>query len=192
MGRIRDFVEHLKNINESANRSEAVYVLRILVGRLSLFSFKKQLNAKNLQSEVHNLFKELVRFINTPLSERFPFLVRILVRDIAAVATRPKLIDRLWNDTIDLAEIHVRGSTIVNELRRSTHHAMGRHTLKLAQAYQSYLNSGETDGLAEIGYEEPSTADLEARKYDRLYLQRSGHPDLRRTSERRLAAQGAP
>ncbi|MFC2164658.1 hypothetical protein ACFLT2_06660 [Acidobacteriota bacterium] len=167
LGRIRDFVEHLKNINSSANRSEAVYVLRILVGRLSLFSFKKQLNAKNLQSEVHNLFKELVRFVNTPLSNRFPFLVRILVRDIAAVATRPKLIDRLWNDTIDLAEIHVRGSTIVNELRRSTHHAMGRHTLKLAQSYQSYLETGEMDGLVEMGYDEPALADKEARKYDR-------------------------
>jgi enolase len=167
VGRIRDFVEHLKNINESANRSEAVYVLRILVGRLSLFSFKKQLNAKNLQSEVHNLFKELVRFINTPLSERFPLLVRILVRDIAAVATRPKLIDRLWNDTIDLAEIHVRGSTIVNELRRSTHHAMGRHTLKLAQAYRKYLETGETDELKVMGYEKPASADMEARKYDR-------------------------
>lgn len=166
VGRIRDFVENLKNINESANRSEAVYVLRILVGRLSLFSFKKQLNAKNLQSEVHNLFKELVRFINTPLSDRFPLLVRILVRDIAAVATRPKLIDRLWNDTIDLAEIHVRGSTIVNELRRSTHHAMGRHTLKLALAYQRYLSTGEMDGLVEVGYDEITTADKEARKND--------------------------
>jgi len=167
VGRIRDFVEQLKNINETANRSEAVYVLRILVGRLSLFSFKKQLNAKNLQSEVHNLFKELVRFINAQLSSRFPFLVRILVRDIAAVATRPKLIDRLWNDTINLAEIHVRGSTIVNELRRSTHHAMGRHTLKLAQAYQSYLQTGKTEGLSEMGYDTLASADRKARKDDR-------------------------
>ncbi len=161
--RIRDFVEHLKNINKSANRSEAIYVLRLLVARLSLFSFKKQLNAKNLQSEVYSLFKELIRFINSALSERPPLLVRILVRDIAAVVTRPKLIDRLWNDTIDLAEIHIRGSAIVNELRRSSHHAMGRHTLKLAQAYLRYLETGEEDMLASIGYEEISSADEKAR-----------------------------
>ncbi|MBN2318329.1 MAG: hypothetical protein JXR49_04595 [Acidobacteria bacterium] len=170
IARIRDLVEHLRNINASANRSEAIYVLRILVARLSLFSFKKQLNAKNLQSEVYNLFRELIQFINAPLSERAPLLVRILVRDIAAVVTRPKLIDRLWNDTIDLAEIHIRGSAIVNELRRSTHHAMGRHTMKLAQAYMSYLQSGEKEGLAEIGYEETSPADEEARKLERPKL----------------------
>jgi enolase/phosphoenolpyruvate synthase/pyruvate phosphate dikinase len=162
--RIRDFVEHLRKVNESANRSEAVYVLRLLVARLSLFSFKKQLNAKNLQSEVHSLFKELMRFINSTLSGRLPLLVRILVRDIAAVVTRPKLIDRLWNDTIDLAEIHIRGSAIVNELRRSSHHAMGRHTLKLAQAYLKYLNSGDTSDLEEMGADELAPADEKARE----------------------------
>jgi phosphoenolpyruvate synthase/pyruvate phosphate dikinase len=167
VGRIRDFVEHLRSINESANRSEAVYVLRNLVARLSLFSFKKQLNAKNLQSEVHSLFKELKRFINSPLSDRLPFLVRILVRDIAAVVTRPKLIDRLWNETISLAEIHIRGSAIVNELRRSTHHAMGRHTLKLASAYLNYLKTGERDNLNEVEAPELAPADEKARKLDR-------------------------
>ncbi|UCD58607.1 MAG: hypothetical protein JSV16_05735, partial [Candidatus Hydrogenedentota bacterium] len=164
--RIRDFVEHLRNINKSANRSEAIYVLRLLVARLSLFSFKKQLNAKNLQSEIYSLFKELMRFINSTLSERPPLLVRILVRDIAAVATRPKLIDRLWNDTIDLAEIHIRGSTIVNELRRSSHHAMGRHTLKLAQAYLRYLDTGQKDDLEEMGFTELAPADEKARKVE--------------------------
>ncbi|MBE9479950.1 MAG: hypothetical protein IMY80_08295, partial [Chloroflexi bacterium] len=167
VGRIRDFVEHLRNINESANRSEAVYVLRNLVARLSLFSFKKQLNAKNLQSEVHSLFNELKRFINSPLSDRLPFLVRILVRDIAAVVTRPKLIDRLWNETISLAEIHIRGSAIVNELRRSTHHAMGRHTMKLASAYLTYLETGEKEDLEEVGAPELAPADEKARKLDR-------------------------
>lgn len=167
IGRIGDLAEQLRNINETANRSEAIYILRILVARLSLFSFKKQLNAKNLQSEVYNLFKELMRFINAPLSERLPLLLRILVRDIAAVVTRPKLIDRLWNDTIDLAEIYIRGSAVVNELRRSTHHAMGRHTLKLAQAYLKYLESGDRYGLAEMGYPEPAPSDEEARKLER-------------------------
>lgn len=167
VGRVRDMFEQLRKINESANRNEAVYILRILVARLSLFSFKKYINAKNLQSEVHNLFKELMRFINTPLSGRLPFLVRLLVRDIAAVVTRPKLIDRLWNDTIDLAEIHIRGSAIVNELRRSTHHAIGRHTLKLAQAYLRFLVTGERDDLAVVGYPEPAPSDEEARKLER-------------------------
>ena len=164
IGRIRDIFEQLQKINESANRNEAVYILRILVARLSLFSFKHYLNVKNLQSEVHNLFKELVRFINTPLSRRLPFLVRILVRNIAAFVTKPKLIDRLWNDTIDLAEIHIRGSDIVNELRRSTHHAIGRHTQKLAQAYLRYLDTGETEDLAILGYPVPAQADEEARR----------------------------
>jgi enolase len=162
--RIRDFVEHLRNINASVNRSEAIYVLRLLVARLSLFSFRKQLNAKNLQSEMYSLSKELMRFINSPLSERPPLLVRILVRDIAAVVTKPKLIDRLWNDTIDLAEIHIRGSEIVNELRRSSHHAIGRHTLNLAQAYWKYLDTGQKDSLEEMGYEELAPADEHARK----------------------------
>ena len=165
--RIRDFVEHLRNINASANRTEAIYVLRLLVARLSLFSFKKQLNAKNLQSEVYSLFKELMRFINSALSERPPLLVRILVRDIAAVVTRPKLIDRLWNDTIDLAEIHIRGSAIINELRRSSHHAMGRHTLKLAQAYLMYLNTGNKEELEDMGFGELSPSDEKARQAER-------------------------
>lgn len=163
VGRIRDMAEQLKNINQSANRNEAVYVLRILVARLSLFSFKKYLSAKNLQSEVHNLLQELMRFINAPLSGRLPFLVRILVRDVAAVVTRPKLIDRLWNDTIDLAEIHVRGSEIVNEIRRSTHHAVGKHTLTLVRAYVRFLDTGEADALADAGYPVPSQADHDAR-----------------------------
>jgi enolase len=165
--RIRDFVEHLRIINSSANRSEAIYILRLLVARLSLFSFKKQLNAKNLQSEVYSLFKELIRFINSPLSDRPPLLVRILVRDIAAVVTRPKLIDRLWNDTIDLAEIHIRGSAIVNELRRSSHHAMGKNTLKLAQAYHKYLETGDKGDLEVQGFAEVGRADEKARKVER-------------------------
>jgi len=164
--RIQDMVDHLAHINKSANRNEALYVLRILVARLSLFSFKKYLNTKNLQSEVHNLFKELVRFTNMPLSERLLFLVRILIRDIAAVVTKPKLIDQIWNDTIDLSEIHIRGSKIVNELRRSTHHAMGKHTLKLAKAYMKYLDTGETDELALVGYPGPALADEEARNVE--------------------------
>ncbi|MDH3197173.1 MAG: hypothetical protein OEO21_02940, partial [Candidatus Krumholzibacteria bacterium] len=167
VGRIRDMAEQLQLINEGTNRNEAVYVLRVLVARLSLFSFKQYLSAKNLQSEVHNLIAELTRFLNTPLSERLPFLVRILVRDVAGVISKPKVIDRLWNNTIDLAEVHVRGSDIVNELRRSTHHAIGRHTMRLSQAYMRYLETGQTDELGAIGYATVGPADEEARRLER-------------------------
>jgi enolase len=167
VGRIRDMADQLQRISKSANRNFSVYILRILVARLSLFSFKKYLNAKNLQTEVHNLLNELMAFLNTPLSYRLPFLVRILVRNISGVVSKPKLIDQLWNDSIDLAEVHVRGSDIVNELRRSTHHAVGKGTLLLAAAYLEYLESGATQSLARLGYPKPNPADEEARKRDR-------------------------
>ena len=161
--RIRDMATQLQRISKSANSADAKYLLRLLVARLSLFSFKKYLSAKNLQAEVRNLISELVSFLNSPLSYRLPFLVRILVRNIAGVVTKPKLIDRLWNDTIDLAEVHLRGSDIVNEIRRSTHHAVGKRTLTLVGSYLEYLESGNTEGLAQHGYPEPGPADEEAR-----------------------------
>ncbi|MCG2815633.1 MAG: hypothetical protein L6425_06850 [Candidatus Aminicenantes bacterium] len=162
--RIRDLIEQLRTINESANRVESVCVLRTLIAWLSLFSFKKQLNAKNLQSEMYSLSQEMVRFINSPLSDRVPFLVRVFIRDIAAVVTRPKLIDRLWNDTIDLAEIHIRGSAIINELRRSTHHSIGRATLTLAKAYRTYLETGDGSELERMRIGKIAPADERARR----------------------------
>jgi enolase len=165
--RIRDMVEQLKRINHSVNRNESVFVLRCLVARLSLFSFKQYLSAKNLQSEVHNALKELTRFVNTMTSARRPFLLRMLIRNITSVISKPKLIDRMWNDTIDLAEIHVRGSDIVNELRRSSHHAIGRHTLTLARAYQTYINTGDATELAGVGYPVVGPADEAARQSER-------------------------
>jgi enolase len=167
VGRIRDMAEQLQKISKSANRNDSVYVLRVLVARLSLFSFKQYLNAKNLQSEVRNLLDQLMNFLNTPLSYRLPFLVRILVRNISGVVTKPKLIDHLWNDSIDLAEVHVRGSDIVNEIRRSTHHAVGKGTLRLAGAYLDYLENGGTEGLSRLGYPNPGPADEEARTQQR-------------------------
>jgi enolase len=164
IARIRDMVEHLKKINQSANRVSSTYVLMILAARLSVFSFKKYLNAKNLQSEVQSLLQEVQQFLNTSLPSHLPYLARIMVRNIAGVVTKPKLIDRLWNNTIDLAEIHVRGSDIVNELRRSTHHAVGRRTLLLAKAYQKYLETGEVGDLSDFGYPEPAPADMQARE----------------------------
>ncbi len=163
IARIRDMVAQLKVINESTNRNEAVYTLRVLVARLASFSFKSFLGAKNLLPEVRNLISELVAFVNSPLARRVPLLVRILVRNTSSLVVKPKLIDRLWNDTIDLAEVHVRGSKIINELRRSCHHAMGKRTLQLAAAYQKFLENGDLDMLAELGYPEAASADEKAR-----------------------------
>jgi len=39
----------------------------------------------------------------------------------------------------------VRGSALANELRRSTHHALGASTLRLARAYLDFLETGETE-----------------------------------------------
>jgi len=163
IARIRDMAAALERINESTNRNEAVFALRGLAARLSSLSFKAFLGAKNMQPEVRNLHAELDRFLNGPHAGRLPLLVRVLVRNISGLAAKPSLIDRLWNDTIDLAEVHVRGSDIVNELRRSTHHALGEPTRRLAHAFLDYLERGDTGGLAAVGYPEPSAADEAAR-----------------------------
>lgn len=42
-----------------------------------------------------------------------------------------------WTDTIDLAERYIPGSDIVNELRRTSHHALGKRPLLIAQAYHA-------------------------------------------------------
>ncbi|MBU8869802.1 MAG: hypothetical protein KOO60_02895 [Gemmatimonadales bacterium] len=168
IARIRDMATQLKVINESTNRNEAVYTLRVLVARLAGFSFKSFLGAKNLLPEVRNLISELVAFVNSPLARRVPLLVRILVRNTSSLVVKPKLIDRLWNDTIDLAEVYVQGSKIINELRRSCHHAMGKRTLQLAVAYQRFLNTGDLDLLAELGYPEAGSADEKARTDEKV------------------------
>ena len=160
---LRDIAAQLERVNESANRNEAVYVLRCLVAHLCSMPFRACLKAKNLQTEMYNLLSELTRFLNTPLSSRLPFLVRVLVRNVGAVVLKPRLIDRVWDDTVDLAEIHIRGSSIVKELRRSSHHALGKRTLLLARAYLDYLESAKVDGLAELGFPTPTPADEEAR-----------------------------
>jgi len=162
INRIRDMAAHLKTINESTNRNEAVHALRFLVARLASLSFQKFLGAKNLLPEVQKLVSELVTFVNSPLANRVPLLVRILVRNTSSLVVKPKLIDRLWNDTIDLAEVYIRGSKIINELRRSCHHALGKRTLQLARAYDDFLTSGNMGMLAELGYPEASPADQKA------------------------------
>ena len=164
IARIRDIASLLNSVNELNNRNEALYLLRHLVARLCNLSVKTFLGAKNLQPEVNNLNTELIRFINGRLSRRFPGLTRTIVRNLSSVIGKPNLIDRLWNDTIRLAEVDIRGSAIVNELRRSSHHALGRRTLLLAQAYLDYLENGDTRELAGFGFGSPAEADIEARK----------------------------
>ncbi len=83
--------------------------------------------------------------MNGPFAVRLRLPTSILVRSISGLVSQPKLIDEVWQDTIDLAEVYVRGSAITNEIRRSTHHAMGKHTLKLARAYLQWLQTGEAE-----------------------------------------------
>jgi enolase len=162
--RIRDIASLLKNVNEASNRNEALHLLRHLVARLCNLSVKTFLGAKNLQPEVNNLNTELLRFINGWLSPGLPGLTRTVVRNLSSVIGKPNLIDQLWNDTIRLAEVEVRGSAIVNELRRSSHHALGQRTLHLAESYLDFLDRGETRELERLGFAYPAAADLEARE----------------------------
>lgn len=161
---IRDMTTQLEKMAYSVNRADATYLLHTIVAQTSLLSFKEYLSAKNLQLEVRRLHIQLLNFLNSPLSYQLPFLVRILVRNISGVVAKPKLIDRLWNDTIELAEVYLIGSNIVNEIRRSTHHAVGKRTLSLVQAYLEYLDTGNTDKLEAIKCPQISMADMEARK----------------------------
>ena len=161
--RIRDIASLLRDVNEASNRNEGLHLLRHLVARLCNLSVKTFLGAKNLQPEVNNLNTQLLRFINGWLCRGLPGLTRTVVRNLSSVIGKPNLIDQLWNDTIRLAEVEVRGSAIVNELRRSSHHALGQRTLLLAQAYLDFLELGDTATLARLGFATPGEADLEAR-----------------------------
>lgn len=163
VGRLRDMGELLARINRLNNRNEAVYALRFLVAQLCSPSFRGFLGTKNLQPEVRNLVGELKRFVNTPIARRVPLLVRILVRNVSGIVVKPGLIDSLWSDAIEVNETLVRGSDIATELRRSTHHALGDRTLRMARSYLHYLDSGDTDPLARLGYPEPAAADEAAR-----------------------------
>jgi enolase len=139
ISRIRDIASLLQEVNEASNRNEALHLLRHLVARLCNLSVKTFLGAKNLQPEVNNLNTQLLRFINGWLCPSLPGLTRTVVRNLSSVIGKPNLIDQLWNDTIRLAEVEVRGSAIVNELRRSSHHALGQRTMHLAETYLDFL-----------------------------------------------------
>ena len=161
--RIRDMASLLKTLNQSPNCEEVIYYLRFLVAKLCNLSSGVFLGAKNLQPEVRSLRTQLIQLLNGSFAGKLRLPLRILVRNISTLILRPSLIDELWNDTIDLAEIHVRGSAITNELRRSTHHALGKGTLVLARAYQDYLETGDAGALAAMGHDQLSPADKEAR-----------------------------
>ena len=145
VARLRDLAGLLRRLNNCGSRHEAVYVLRFLVARLCSSSYRGIPGAKNLKSEIIRVRQELAEFMNGPFAERLRLPTSILVRSISGLVSQPKLIDEVWQDTIDLSEVYVRGSAITNEIRRSTHHAMGKHTLKLARAYLQWLETGEAE-----------------------------------------------
>jgi enolase len=162
VSRLRDLAGVLERLNSCGSRHEAVYLLRFLVARFCSTSYRGIASAKNLMPEITRVRNELIAFMNGPFADRLRLPTRILVRSISGMVSRPKLIDEVWQDTIDLAEVQVRGSTIANEIRRSTHHAMGKQTLKLAKAYQEWLQTGQAlfpDPQREI----PTEADEAAR-----------------------------
>jgi len=162
--RIRDMAALLKELQRSANYYRAAILLRCLVVRLCGRSFRGFLGAKNLRPEVSQLNTEIINVLNGPFADRLKLPMRILVRNVSGLLLRPNLIDQVWNDAIDLAEVHVRGSRIANELRRSSHHALGRPTLELATAYHQYLQGRGSDQLAALGFDEVSSADERAAR----------------------------
>ncbi|MGD8328845.1 MAG: PEP/pyruvate-binding domain-containing protein, partial [Acidobacteriota bacterium] len=161
--RIRDVAALLQRLNRCGSRHEAVYYLRVLVSRLCAADFQGFFSAKNLQPEVRQLNKELIELLDGPFAYRLRLPIRILTRKVSGLVSRPNLIDELWHDTIDLAEVHVRGSAITNELRRSAHHALGKSTLDLARSYHLYLESGDAHHLPESLRGRLSPIDEEAR-----------------------------
>jgi len=168
IARIRDAAALLERVNATGNRNQAVFWLRCLAARLCDLSAKDFLGAKNLQPEIHELTAQLNRFLNGPLRRRLPLLSRLIIRNLSTLVGKPNLIDRLWTDTIDLAERHIPGSDIVNELRRTSHHALGKRTLAIARAYHAYLATGARDALIGLGLGGPARADITAE----------GRPDL--------------
>ena len=141
--RLRDLAGVLERINQSGSRHEVVYLLRFLVARLCTSAYRSLAGAKNLQPEIFRVRKALIAFLEGPFAARLGLPTRVLVRHISGLVTQPRLIERVWQDTIDMCEVHVRNSSIANEIRRSTHHSLGWRTLDLARAYACWLKTGE-------------------------------------------------
>jgi len=162
VARLRDLASLLRRLNDCGSRHEAIYLLRFLVARLCSSSYRGMPGAKNLKPEITRVRTELAEFMNGPFADRLRLPTSILVRSISGLVSQPKLIDEVWQDTIDLAEVHIRGSAITNEIRRSTHHAMGKHTLRLTRAYLKWLQDGEAE-FPDPEREIPGPADEAAR-----------------------------
>ena len=96
----------LKELQRSANYYRAAILLRCLVVRLCGRSFRGFLGAKNLRPEVSQLNTEIINVLNGPFADRLKLPMRILVRNVSGLLLRPNLIDQVWNDAIDLAEVH--------------------------------------------------------------------------------------
>ena len=145
VSRLRDLAGVLQKLNTCGSRHEAVYLLRFLVARFCSTNYRGIAGAKNLMPEVNRVRGELAEFMNGPFAGRLRLPTRVVVRNVSGLLSRPKLIDEVWQDTIVLAEVRVRGSAIANEIRRSTHHALGKRTLELARSYLQWLRTGEED-----------------------------------------------
>jgi hypothetical protein len=192
--RMRDVAMLLERLNQCGSRHEAVYLLRFLVARVCSASSQGVLGAKNLQPEVARVRRELARLLNGPFAPRLRLPLRILVRNVSGLISRPKLIDELWQDTIDLAEVHVRGSAITNEIRRTAHHSLGVGTLELARAYGRWLATGTgfpaTERIAaadEAARGDPAVRELVARLVSTLERLLGGSQIAERTAEWRAA-----
>jgi hypothetical protein len=162
VSRLRDLAALLQRLNASGSRHEAVYLLRFAVARLCSTSHRGIASAKNLRPEITRLRSELTEFLNGPFAYRLRLPSRILVRSVSGLVSQPKLIDEVWQDTIDLSEVHLRGSAICNEIRRSTHHALGMQTLALARSYLQWLQTGAAE-FPDPGRDRPTAADDAAR-----------------------------
>jgi phosphohistidine swiveling domain-containing protein len=163
ISRLRDLANVLERLNRCGSRHEAVYLLRFIVARLCSASQPGLPGAKNLQTEIARVRRELAALLNGPFAARLRLPLRVLVRSISDLVSRPKIIDEVWQDTIDLSEVYVRGSAIANEIRRSTHHALGKRTLKLARAYLQWLETGEAE-FPDPARERPGPQDQAARE----------------------------
>ena len=141
--RLRDLAALLEYLNTCGSQHVVIYLLRNLVVQLYASTRHRIAGAKNLMTEVTRVRKALNRFLNGPFSVDLRLSARILVRRISGLVAQPKLIDQVWQDTIDLSEVHVRGSAITNEIRRRAHHELGRNALLLTRAYLEWLETGE-------------------------------------------------
>lgn len=170
--RLRDLAQVLERINESGSRHEVVYLLRFVVARLCTSAYRPLAGAKNLQPEIQRVRAALLGFLEGPFAERLGLPARVLVRHVSGLVSQPRLIERVWQDTIDLCEVYVRNSSITNEIRRSTHHSLGWQTLELAQAYLHWLQTGAA-GFPDPEHMVPAASD-EAARGDEQIIERVG------------------